>query len=169
MADTPSPPPLSESDIRAAVAERLEKYRGLDFLQSFGLFMGMAQLLEVALKRLLQRKYGLDPDDIDRWTLGRTAFELRARGMRPDFCTYLDSVVGYRNHAAHGLLAQQIVFRSVLRDAPSRLNPRELDKGIYELEQLTVLYDWCEELANILSAKTMLLETQPSRSPSPRL
>jgi hypothetical protein len=57
----------------------------------------------------------------------------------------LDSVVGYRNYVAHELLANEALRRSILGTEHSVREPKELVKGIYELEQLAFLHDWCEE------------------------
>lgn len=44
------------------------------------------------------------------------------------------------------LLANEALLRSLLNKS-TRLNVRELEKGIYEIEQLIFLHDWCEEHA----------------------
>ena len=141
-----SSPTLSAAEIQAAVALRLEKYRELSFLEQFAMFMGMAQLLELGLKGLLHREFGVAIEDTERWTLGRTAHVLREKGVRGDFCTLLASVVAHRNHIAHELLANEALLRSLLSKS-TRPNIRELEKGIYEMEQLVFLHDWCEEHA----------------------
>ena len=69
--------------------------------------------------------------------------ELRERGVRPDFIYLLESVLKYRNHTAHELLVNDALLRSILGGKSGTLELRHLSKGIYELEQLVVLYDWC--------------------------
>lgn len=144
--DNPSQPEpsLTQDEIRAEVSRRLEKYEKLNLFEQFAMFMGLAQTLEIALKQLLHRRYGDDFDRLERATLGQVARQLRARGLRPDFLAFLDSVVGYRNHIAHALLANQMMLES-LGAGDARFERRELEKGIYELEQLWFLYDWTEE------------------------
>jgi hypothetical protein len=137
--------PLTSEQIQEAVRRRLSKYEGKGLLERFALFMGVAQLLELSLKALLHRKYSVSFEDSERWTLGRSARELKERGLRPDFCRFLDSVVEYRNYVAHALLADEALRRSILGTQHSGREPKELSKGIYELEQLAFLHDWCEE------------------------
>jgi len=138
-------PSLNSEQIQEGIRQRLRKYEDRSMLERFALFMGTTQLLELSLKALLHRKYQIALGQSERWTLGRTARELRERGLRPDFCAYLDSVVGYRNYVAHELLANEALRRSILGTEQSVREPKELVKGIYELEQLALLHDWCEE------------------------
>jgi hypothetical protein len=136
---------LDREQIAAAVGRRLEKYRERSFLEQFGMFMGVAQLLELSLKGLLHRRYGLALEDMERWTMGQVAGALRQRGLRPDFLQLLDSVVQYRNYAAHSLLANEAMLRDLLNGRQTRLELRQLQKGTYEIEQLCFLFDWTEE------------------------
>ena len=140
----PKVPSMTREEIQAGVRDRLARYKNLNLLERYAMFMGAAQILEFSLKGLLHRKYGVDPEDMERWTLGRTSSELENRGLRGDFIAYLKSVVGYRNHIAHEFLANEIMLRSLLGGDSGRLEVRELDKGIYELEQLMFLQSWCE-------------------------
>ena len=61
---------LTEAEIRQGVDVRLEKYKGRSLFERFALFMGMAQLLELGLKRLLSRRYDVDIDSLERWDSG---------------------------------------------------------------------------------------------------
>jgi hypothetical protein len=136
---------LSREQILAAVAERLKKYDSLSFLESFAMFMGNAQILEIGLKGLLHRRFGVDLQTMERWTLGRTARALKEHGLRADFVHLLDSVVDYRNYIAHELLANEAMLRSLLAGESGRFEVRQLEHGTFELEQLMFLYDWTEE------------------------
>ena len=136
---------LSREQIAAGVAERLKKYESLSFLESFAMFMGVAQILEIGLKGLLHKRFGFDIQRMERWTLGRTATTLKERGLRSDFIQLLESVVDYRNYIAHELLANEAILRSLLSGESGRFEIRQLEKGTYELEQLMFLYDWTEE------------------------
>lgn len=137
-------PSLDAKAIADAVQQRLKKYEDLTVLEQFGMFMGTAQLLEAALKQLLVRRYKYDLERIERWTLGRTVRELEARGLRSDLIRLVESVVEYRNYIAHELLLNDAMLRSILGGDSGRIELRHLEKGIYELEQLVFLYDWCE-------------------------
>jgi len=138
-------PRLTEAEIRAGVAKGLAKYGTLGLLEQFAMFMGSAQILELGLKNLLHRRYGVEFESIERWTLGRVAKQLEERGLRADFIALLRSVVDYRNHIAHEFLAMEAMLRSLAGGNAGRLEVGELEKGIYELEQLIFLADWCEE------------------------
>jgi hypothetical protein len=136
---------LTSEEIRDAVFQRMEKYRDRNLLEHFGMFMGLAQLLELALKGLLHRRYGVQFEAMERWTLGQVAGALRDRHLRPDFLHLLGSVVQYRNHVAHSLLADAVVLRELYQGRPTRFETRALEKGTYELEQLWFLFEWTEE------------------------
>lgn len=129
---------LDQDQIRGAVSERLEKYRRLSLLEHFAMFMGGAQLLELHLKSVLARHFGVEHERMERWTLGRVKNELSARGCRADFIQLLDSLVTYRNHIAHDLLAGVILANSLVEGA-GRLEAKSLYPATYELEQLLVL------------------------------
>ena len=135
---------LDAKAIRNGVAKRLRKYKGLNLLERFAMFMAMAQVLESSLKLLLVRRYNYDFEKIGRWTLGTVARELESSGLRQDFIGFIKSVVKYRNHIAHGLLANEIMLRAILGGRAGWLELRHLEKGIYELEQILFLYEWTE-------------------------
>lgn len=135
---------LSGEQIQAMVNAKLEAYKELSMLEQYAMFMGKAQILEFGLKGLLTRKYNVPADDMERWTLGRTKNELKDRGLRSDFISFLESVVGYRNNMAHEFLANNAITRSIANFSERKLYG-DLFRAIYELEQIIILYDWCEE------------------------
>jgi hypothetical protein len=140
----PIEPSLTPKEIQAAVCDRLAKYDNLNVLEQYAMFMGAAQILEYGLKGLLHRKYNVDIDKTERWTLGRTSAELKKHGLRGDFVLLLESVVSCRNYIAHAFLANEAMLRSLLNGKSGRLEVRHLQRAIYELEQLMFLYDWTE-------------------------
>ena len=135
---------LSDSDIQKAIHKRLKSYEKLNLLEQFTMFMGKAQLFELALKQLLARRYQYDFDQIERWSLGRTAKEMKVCGVRADFITFLESVAKRRNFIAHELLANETLVIA-LTGTTARFVRRPLEHGIYELEQIMFLHDWCEK------------------------
>jgi hypothetical protein len=137
-------PSLTEDQIKDLVNAKLEEYKDLGVLEKYAMFMGKAQILEFGLKGLLSREYGVPPEDIERWTLGKTKSELKNRGLRPDFISFLESVVSYRNDMAHEFLANNAITRSIANFSDRKLHG-DLFRAIYELEQIIILYDWCEE------------------------
>lgn len=140
----PEEPSLTHEEIQAEVRKRLVKYEKLNFFEQFAMFMGLAQALEISLKQLLHRRYDVEFESLERATLGQVTGQLKDRGLRPDFIGLLESVVGYRNHIAHSLLANQIMLQS-LGAVDARFERRELEKGIFELEQLWFLFEWTEQ------------------------
>jgi len=138
-------PRLEAHEIQEQVHKRLEKYKKLNVLEQFAMFMGMAQVLEVGLKNLLGHRYKYDYEKIETWTLGRTTRELKNCGLRTDFVALLESVVKYRNHIAHELLVNEAMLKCLLGGDSGRLELCQLEKGIYELEQVLFLHDWSEE------------------------
>lgn len=135
---------LSGEDIKELVQAKLEEYKELSVLEQYAMFMGKAQILEFGLKGLLSRMYGVPSDSMERWTLGRTKNELRDKGLRPDFISYLESVVNYRNDMAHEFLLNNAITQSMANFSECELYG-DLFRAIYELEQIIILYDWCEE------------------------
>ena len=140
-----APRPLNAKDIQRGVLKRLAKYEDLNFFEQYAMFMGMSQLLEGNLKRLLARRSRHTLDATSRWTLGTVARELESSGLRNDFVFLLKSVVTYRNHIAHELLANEFKLAQLLGGKTGRLERRNLEKGIYELEQLMFFHDWTEK------------------------
>jgi hypothetical protein len=135
---------LTEKVIQLAVIRRLKPYDKLNVLEQFAMFIGKAQLFELALKQLLARRYDYEFDDMERWTLGRTVRELKECGLRKDFVVLLESFVERRNFIAHELLASKALF-TALSGTTARFVTRPLEHGIYELEQVMFLHDWCEK------------------------
>ncbi|MFC1814184.1 hypothetical protein ACFL03_15980 [Thermodesulfobacteriota bacterium] len=141
MTDEPS---LSGDQIKTKVHAKLEEYKELSVLEQYAMFMGKAQILEFGLKGLLTRKYGVPYDDMEKWTLGKTKNELKDRGLSPDFIKLLESVVDYRNNMAHEFLVNNAITQSIANFSERKLYG-DLFRALYELEQIIILYDWCEE------------------------
>ena len=142
---------MSPEEVQARLDERLEKYEGRSTFEQFAVFMGMAQLLELGLKNLLVQRFGADADDLERTTLGRVRTLLAEKGVRPDLIQGLSSVVGYRNHMAHSFMADMVVMREAY-GRETRLETRELDKGIYALEHLMLFVEAVAEHDGWMSA-----------------
>ncbi|MBN1449846.1 MAG: hypothetical protein JW963_02440 [Anaerolineales bacterium] len=145
MTDETKGPSLTGEEIQDQVFKRLEKYENQNFFEQFAMFMGVSQILEIGLKNLLSSKFGYDYEKTEKWTLGRTKEELKKCGLRADFIVLLQSVIDYRNYIAHELLANQAIMQGLASNYSGRKEFRELQKGIYELEQVVFLYDWCQE------------------------
>ena len=50
-------PSLNQDDIKVGATKRLEKYKNLTFFEQYAMFMGVAQILEFGLKKLLESKF----------------------------------------------------------------------------------------------------------------
>ena len=135
---------LSGDQIKKDVFEKLAQYKDRSVLEQYAIFMGKAQILEFGLKGLLARKFNVPLEDMELWTLGRTKNELRQRGLRPDFVGFLDSVVDHRNNMAHEFLVNTEIIRSIANFSERKLNG-DLFRALYEIEQIIILHDWCEE------------------------
>ena len=134
---------MSGEQIQTEVLARLDQYKDRSVLEQYAIFMGKAQILEFGLKGLLARKFNLQPEEMERWTLGRTKNELRDKGLRPDFIKFLESVVDHRNNMAHEFLINTEITRSIVNFSDRKLYG-DLFRALYELEQIIILHDWCE-------------------------
>ena len=135
---------LSGDQIKKDVFEKLAQYKDRSVLEQYAIFMGKAQILEFGLKGLLARKFNVPLEDMELWTLGRTRTELRQRGLRSDFMRFLDSVVDHRNNMAHEFLVNTEIIRSIANFSERKLYG-DLFRALYEIEQVIILHDWCEE------------------------
>ena len=82
--------PLSPEIIGKKVDERLKKYRGLNFFERYAMYMGVTQLLEFGLKKLLTELYDVELEQIENISLGQTCGQLKQRGLRGDFILLLE-------------------------------------------------------------------------------
>jgi uncharacterized protein YydD (DUF2326 family) len=135
---------LSGEEIRDAVLSNLEIYKDKSFFEQYAMYMGKAQILEFGLKRLHHRLHSVPLDDMEKWTMGRIKDELKKSGIRRDFMAFLKLVVERRNYIAHEMLVNNAMLASLV-EMSARMEGKELWKAIYELEQIILLYDFCEE------------------------
>ncbi|UMQ41456.1 hypothetical protein MKS83_18985 [Chryseobacterium sp. Y16C] len=134
---------LTQEQIQEGMKKGLEKYENLNFLAKFGMFMGVIQILEFGLKKLLQEKFDYDLDEMEKWTLGKTIKELKEKGLRSDFIILLENIVEHRNYIAHEMLSNMALMNSIVQDLnPYPKDERRLDKAILELENIIFLFDW---------------------------
>lgn len=134
---------MSGKQIEVEVFSKLDQYKDLSVFEQYAIFMGKAQMLELSLKGLLARKFNVSPEEMERWTLGKTKDELRKRGLRPDFIRLLESIVNHRNMMAHEFLVNKEITRSIANFSDRKLYG-DLFRALYELEQIIILHEWCE-------------------------
>jgi len=137
-------PSLSDEDIKEMVLAKLKEYEEFRPLEQYAMFMGKAQILEFGLKGLLDRKYDVSLEATEKWTLGKVKNELEQRELRQDFIAFLGSVVDHRNYIAHEFLANSAITKAIANFSDRKLYG-DLFRAIYEIEQIIILYDWCEE------------------------
>ena len=133
---------LSGKQVHAIVARRLRRIDGFNFLESFAMFMGKAQLVELGLKNILTSKYGYDDERIERWSLGRVVKELRKSGLRQDFVHLMEELQAHRNYIAHEMLANDALLRRLAGGGAHRIASRSLSRGLYLVEQAIVVHDF---------------------------
>lgn len=135
---------MTENSIKARVNAKLAEYENRPLLEQYAIFMGKAQILEFGLKGLLMRRFNAPTDSVEHLTLGQTKNALRDRGLRPDFIRFLESVVEHRNNMAHEFLVNSLITQSIGEFSYRKLYG-DLFRALYEIEQIIILYDWCEE------------------------
>lgn len=133
---------LSGDDVQNEVFRRMEKYGEKSFLECFSIYLGTAQLLEFALKKLLEEMFGISEEETDKLTLGQSRVKLESVGLRTDYTELLKQVVKDRNHAAHELLANQALIGSLNLDISERMQFKELKHFIFGLERAVFLFDY---------------------------
>jgi hypothetical protein len=138
-------PELKPAELQALIVSGLSSYRDKSSFECFALIMGKAQILEYGLKNLLARHCAVEQAQMEKWTLGVLARELKTRGLRSDYVTLLKEFVSHRNYMAHEMLVNNAIFRSMAADISERFEFRQLQDPAYELERLLILHDWCEE------------------------
>lgn len=138
-------PELEPAELQRQIMANLDQYSGRSSFECFALLMGKAQILEFGLKSLLAREFSTSQDEMEKWTLGRVANELEARGIRDDYVAYLKEFVKERNYIAHEMLANNAIYRSMAGNISERFEFRQLQQPSFDLERLLIVHDWLEE------------------------
>lgn len=123
----------------------MTQYNGRSSLECFALLMGKAQILEFGLKSLFARRFSVENEEMEKWTLGKIAHELERHGVRGDYVFFLKEFVKNRNYIAHEMLANNTIFRSLASEISQHFEYRQLWKPAHDLEHLLILHDWLEE------------------------
>jgi hypothetical protein len=134
-------PLLSSKQVAARVFRRMGKYDKLNFLETYAMFMGKAQLVELGLKNLMINKYGFDEERIKNWPLGKVITALKERGFPEGFVELLEELKDRRNHIAHELLANDAILRK-MTGSGGTVASRSIIKGLYCVETVIVLHDF---------------------------
>jgi hypothetical protein len=133
---------LTWKQVHLRVSNRLRKLDNLNFLESFAMFMGKAQLVELSLKKILTSKYSYDENRIERWTLGVKIRELENCGLRKDFIVLLKDLNEHRIYIAHELLADDALMNKLAGLGTQRFAWKSLERGLYAVETVIVVHDF---------------------------
>ncbi len=138
-------PQLEPAELQRQIMANLDQYSGRSSFECFALLMGKAQILEFGLKKLLAREFSVSQEEMEKWTLGKVANELKTRGIRDDYIAYLKSFVKERNYIAHEMLANNAIYRSMAGNISERFEFKQLQQPSFDLERLLIVHDWLEE------------------------
>jgi hypothetical protein len=127
------------------VTKRLLALEKLSFLELYSVFIGKAQIVEMALKRRLVDQYDYSESKISRWTLGTTITELEKNGLRPDFVALLRELLEFRNYLAHEFLADHALMNSVAGLRAGTLSMKPLRHALFKVEEVIVVHDFLAE------------------------
>ena len=133
---------LSGKQVHARVVSRLRKANKLNFLESFAMFMGKAQVVEFGLKKILMSKYGYKEEKIENWPLGAVIKELKKLGLRRDFIALVEDLKERRNYIAHEMLADDAIMRKLAGAKAQRFAWKSLERGLYAVEQVIIVHDF---------------------------
>jgi hypothetical protein len=134
---------LSSKQLNAVVFRRFRKYDKMNFSESFAMFMGRVQIVELGLKKIhLMGKYGFEEETIKNWSLGQIIAELKKRGCRQDFVGLLEELKEHRNYIAHELLADDVIMRKLMGSGAQRIAWKSLSRCLYHVEQTIVVHDF---------------------------
>lgn len=125
--------------------ERLLPLDKLSFFENYAMFMGKAQLVEMAMKGILIKKYGHNEKQVERWTFGRVIDELDKCGLRKDFLALLRKLNEYRIEIAHNLLADDALGKSLVGLEFQCFSMKTLKQGLFTVEETVHVYDFLSE------------------------
>jgi hypothetical protein len=105
-----SKPPATSQVLKKPAAS----LKGRNFLEQYAIFMGRAQIVEMALKRILMKRYKYGEKRLNTMTLGAAIYELKSRGFDPRFTSILDELNKYRVSMVHEFLATDALITSLV-------------------------------------------------------
>lgn len=148
---------VHSDEILQLCTQRLKKYEGKSFIEKYALYMGMVQILELQMKQIIYHQFGYTTEeklqDLERKTFGQAVWILKENNIRPDLIALLEKNRDNRNNMAHSFLVDTIISTS-LGFSMESIEVRQLDKSIYELENLILFWEWCvkhEALTSIVN------------------
>jgi hypothetical protein len=112
----------------------------MNFLETYAIFMGKAQLVEFALKKILRQKYRYGERKLARMTLGAAITELDQNGLRKDFVALLRQLNEFRINMAHEFLADHAHLSSWDRRF-GHLSLKSLRYALWKVEETIQVFD----------------------------
>src|SRR3990167_1493889 len=139
---------LTPKQLESKIWKRLKRIDKLNFLESYAVFMGKVQIIEMALKNILINKYKYEEDRIEKWTLDGLIRELKRLKLRGDFTSLLEELKDYRNYIAHDLLADYALMKKLFGTKADRLSWKRLRQGLFIVEKTIQVHDFLMENTN---------------------
>jgi hypothetical protein len=143
--DNESEKALSGEELRSRIVKRLAQLEGMTFLETYAMFMGKAQIVEMGLKRLLFQRYGVSEEEMEKMTLGQAVTRLEQLGLRKDFISIARELVQYRNDLAHDFLEIDAFGKSLIGPEFQTLSEKQLRLALYSVEEVIQVYDHLDE------------------------
>lgn len=136
---------LTPKKLQNKIVKNLIPIEKMSFLEQYAIFMGKAQIIELALSGLLIHKYKYTENKVEKFTLGTIINELEKSGLRPDLIVLLKELLKYRNSLAHEFLGVTAMGNKLAGSGFERLQYKELRRGLYQAEQVIHVYDFLTE------------------------
>ncbi len=131
---------LTPDELWKKIDKSMKRYSKFHFLENYAVFMGKAQLVELGLKKILDRRYRYGKRTLERMTLGHSIAELERLGMRKDFVWQLRQLNKQRIKMAHEFLTDFLHVVSLDRRF-GRLSLRPLNHALWRVEETIHVFD----------------------------
>ena len=116
----------------------------ISLLENYAMFMGKAQLIEFALKKILIKRYRYDNSRLEKMTLGGAIGELERLGMRKDFVALLRELNEFRIDMAHNFLVDHSSLVALDRSF-GQLSRKPLQTALFKVEETVHVYDFLNQ------------------------
>lgn len=93
--------------------KKMNSLKDATFMEKYAFFMGYAQILEFALKRILIKDHNMTEESLKTITMGATISILKTKGLNPQFSALMKQVLDYRNSLAHDFLLDDVLVKSI--------------------------------------------------------
>jgi hypothetical protein len=121
---------LDGKELQDRVLANLIPLGALSFYERYAVFMGKAQVVELALKGLLVKKYNHTEESVEKCTLGAAIAKLETAGLRGDFIHILKELNKHRISMAHGVLADYSMGTNLIGEKYQSFSEKELRNAL---------------------------------------